>query len=302
MTDSTETKSEAPSVSAERIEKFYEDLGAMQVSLDPDPLELGPKRINNKFAECRRLLSQTERMFMEVSQDLHWYKREHRRAQATFELDVQELLSNDPDVRSPRNITDRMAIAHVKLRKEREEISRLQFAVEDLEAVAFVIRTKRNDLKDISSRLRDQLKICQEEISLGSRWGSGRSGRPRKTESSQQDTGSSTDLDESVVSLLDGVLSQDEEEETSEEELSLDVKPVAEIPKELKGEEVSNVDEVLDAIGTGAASAPRTLPTPSNTDADLDSLLDGMGEHLPKPIEVKLANDPVLDDILSNFG
>ena len=35
-----------------------------------------------------------------------------------------------------------------------------------------VVKAKRDDLKDILGRIRDQLKLCQEEIGLGSRWGS----------------------------------------------------------------------------------------------------------------------------------
>jgi hypothetical protein len=57
------------------------------------------------------------------------------------------------------------------MRPEAEEIDRLTANVEDLEAVLTVVRTKRADLKDIQGRLKDQLKVCQEEISLGGRWG-----------------------------------------------------------------------------------------------------------------------------------
>jgi hypothetical protein len=153
--------SNAPSVDPARIESFYQELAGMQVELDADPLALGPKRINAKTAACRALLSRTERVFLEISQDLYWYKREHRMALADFELAVQELMSNDPEVRAGRNITDREAIAHTKLRADRERISVLQFACEDLDAVLSVVKVKRNDLKDIASRLRDQLKICQ---------------------------------------------------------------------------------------------------------------------------------------------
>ena len=35
-----------------------------------------------------------------------------------------------------------------------------------------VIKAKRTDLKDLQGRLRDQLKLCQEQIALGQRWGS----------------------------------------------------------------------------------------------------------------------------------
>jgi hypothetical protein len=153
------------------IEGLYASLGAMHVELDADPLELGPKRLNGKIAECRGLLSRCEKIFLDVSQTLHRYRRELRGASADFKLQMRELLTNDPEVRMGRNVTDREAIAANKLRVEAEEIDRLTANVEDLEAVLTVVRTKRADLKDIQGRLKDQLKVCQEEISLGGRWG-----------------------------------------------------------------------------------------------------------------------------------
>jgi hypothetical protein len=48
----------------------------------------------------------------------------------------------------------------------------LSMGIQDLDSVLSVIRVKRTDLKDIQGRLRDQFKICQEEIGLGARWGS----------------------------------------------------------------------------------------------------------------------------------
>jgi hypothetical protein len=160
-----------PMLEPSHIEGLYASLGAMQVELDADPLELGPKRLNGKIAECRGMLSRCEKIFLDVSQTLHRYRRELRGASADFKLQMRELITNDPEVRMGRNVTDREAIAANKLRPEAEDIDRLTACVEDLEAVLTVVRTKRADLKDIQGRLKDQLKVCQEEISLGGRWG-----------------------------------------------------------------------------------------------------------------------------------
>lgn len=160
-----------PILDPSHIEGMYTSLGAMQVELDADPLELGPKRLNGKIAECRGMLSRCEKIFLDVSQHLHRYRRQLRAASADFKLRMRELLTNDPEVRMGRNVTDREAIAANKMRPEAEEIDRLTACVEDLEAVLTVVRTKRADLKDIQGRLKDQLKVCQEEISLGGRWG-----------------------------------------------------------------------------------------------------------------------------------
>ena len=267
---------EAPSVDPIRIEAFYQALGDMHVDLDADPLALGPKRINNKTAECRTFLYKTERMFLEVSQDLYWYRREHRKALADFELAVQDLMSNDPEVRSGRSIQDREAIAHTKLRSDRERISVLQFASEDLEAVLIVVKTKRNDLKDIASRLRDQLKICQEEISLGARWGAHSRARTPNRGLAAEDF-----VADGVEAMLDlALVALPEPEETLEESV------------------ISTFDEIE------SHPPEQILALSTISDSDADSALESFSGHLPQEEEVVLPTPKVdqnLDEILELF-
>jgi hypothetical protein len=194
----------------------------MQVELDADPLDLGPKRLNGKIAECRGMLSRCERIFLDVSQHLHRYKRLHRAASADFKLRMRDLLTNDTEVRMGRNVTDREAIAANKLRTEAEEIDRLTANVEDLEAMLTVVRTKRADLKDIQGRLKDQLKVCQEEISLGGRWG-----RSLPTARISDPAG------DSVRELMDAVFNKKE--------------PVVP-PVEILGDSAAPTDTVLDSL------------------------------------------------------
>jgi nucleoid-associated protein YgaU len=65
---------------------------------------------------------------------------------------------------------DREALAANALRADVEEIEIFAGAVQDLEAVLAVVRAKQTDLKDTQARLKDQTKLCLEEIGLGSRW------------------------------------------------------------------------------------------------------------------------------------
>ena len=41
-----------------------------------------------------------------------------------------------------------------------------------MDASLTVVKAKRTDLKDVQRALRDQMKLCQEEIGLGNQWGS----------------------------------------------------------------------------------------------------------------------------------
>ena len=264
-----------PSVDSSRIDGFYSLLESMHVSLDFDPLEFGPKRLNGKIAECRGILSKCEKVFLEVSHDLHWYKRRHRLAAASKDLRFQDLLANDPDVRHEKNITDREAVANTKLRSEQEHIDRLHFAVEDLEAVLAVVKTKRADLKDIQGRLKDQLKVCQEEISLGARWGSALRATPRPKQTH-------TSGDE-VDNFMDEILNRQSREISSETE-DVDVIALGSdshselVPNNPPGNSLSigkdsdeNVDSVLMGIPSGNDS---TDTKKSSLGEEVDSFLD----------------------------
>ena len=255
-----------PAVASDRIEGLYAALTVMQVDLDGDPLELGPKRLNGKIALCRGMLSQCEKIFLSVAQDLYRYKRSLRSASADFKLKVRELLTNDPEVRMGRNVTDREAIASNKLRSDAEEIDRLTACVEDLESVVMVVRVKRLDLKDIQGRLKDQLKVCQEEIGLGGRWGSSSPTLSRRTADPAGD---------SVMELLEDVLAKQASEEVSE--LSTEVEPTEPEPplaiEIFKGNVDLPVDEVLEEL---PGSVPEVSHPDSNlfTDDGIDDLLN----------------------------
>jgi hypothetical protein len=165
-------KERKPTIDQERVEKVYGALSTMDVALDADPLAFGPKRINTKVYEVRALLSRLERMYLSVAQDLQWFKHKLRKAEAVIELTKHDLFASDPEVRAGRNVADREAMASVKMRAEIQEKIIYEDAAHELEGVMTVVKAKRTDLKDIQGRLRDQIKLCQEEISLGSHWGS----------------------------------------------------------------------------------------------------------------------------------
>jgi hypothetical protein len=150
----------------------FDALSKMDVDLDSDPMMYGPKRMIAKVALCRDHLSRCQQIFLQVSDDLHRLNRAHRKAKLDFDLQMQDLLANDPDVRAGKNVRDREAVATMKLRTDREQIAIIDSSIQDLDAVMTVVKAKREDLKDIQGRIRDQVKLCQEEIGLGGKWGS----------------------------------------------------------------------------------------------------------------------------------
>jgi hypothetical protein len=269
-----------PKVDPKKIDAIYEEVVNLQVSLDSDPLAYGPKRLNNKVALARTMLSRCERLFMTTAQDLHWFKRQHRSETALYDVQMTELLANDPEVRAGPSVSSREAIAKTKLKEDVESLQELDSSIQELEAVLTVIKAKRSDLKDIQGRLRDQLKICQEEIGLGGRWGS------KNPDAEDLSVGIGQTVAKDGYDVVDDLLLKVDSESHLKEakEDPVNITDVIESSPEEILEETSSSDEVDDFLAnldvdTGAkmASAQSTeAVSMSSVDSDLDSFLDNL--------------------------
>ena len=160
-----------PKVDAEALDAIFSLLSAMEMELDTDPLQYGPKRLNGKVAEARRMLTECEGIYLKVSHWLQKYRSAHRTLDVELDLEKKYLYANDPEVRAGRNVADREALATIKLKEKAVALSQVAQTQSELEAVLTVIKAKRADLRDVQGRIRDQMKLCQEEIGLGGRWG-----------------------------------------------------------------------------------------------------------------------------------
>ncbi|MEL7339301.1 MAG: hypothetical protein AAGM67_02360, partial [Bacteroidota bacterium] len=98
-----------------------------------------------------------------------------------MQMSKAALLAEDPEVLSGRSVTEREAKATLKLQPLLEEIFELEHALNRIDQVLVVVKSKKGDLKDIQGRIREQWKICQEERENGGRWGSDDDKEPLST-------------------------------------------------------------------------------------------------------------------------
>ena len=266
-------------------DSIFEELAVMDVQLDEDPLIYGPKRLNGKVALTRKMSSRCERIFLGIAQNLARYKRGLRASELLLDAEKKNLLANDPLVRSGRAVSEREAFAAGKLVDEIEAVSLCKNAVEELDMVVMVIKAKRSDLRDIQGRLRDQMRLCQEELGLGGRWGS----RPPPADLEPGRgvaTGADVDSMDSVIQLAreasdevataaaeaaeaeevlevveEATVEEATEEEATEEEAAEVPEPalivVSKIPDDLDLPEVASAPTV-------PVKHPENIPAPSN--------------------------------------
>lgn len=320
-----------PDVDLEYVDGIYGLLEAMDVELDPDPLELGPQRLQTKIAEVRSMRSRLEKIFLQIAHDLAKTKRFLGYADPILELRIQELLATDIEVRSGPSIADRRALAMGRCRKIVAEVDRLKRAVSEYESALVVIRSKKADLGDIRGRLNDQMKLCQEQLTLGERWGS-RAPKGVKKQSLKPGLGASTDAEDDLDDLLDelgqspdhlppldeeadaeddvdlsgGDEEPEEEPETPtepepEEEPEIQagdvvlVKDVGSVPDGtyVLGEDEVTLADIHDLAGTDAPAEPEpALPLEPDGEEDLGALLAALPKKPKKaPKKKKKTHD-----------
>lgn len=288
-----------PSVDDAYVRRIFDALEKMDVQLDADPILYGPKRLNAKVALCRQHLSRCQQIYLQVSNDLHHLNRALRQAKVEFDLQMQDLFANDPDVRSGKNVRDREAIATMKLRAEREAIQQIESSVQDLESVMTVVKGRREDLKDVQGRIRDQVKLCQEELNLGSKWGSSLppgakpvdlDARPKVDPTALEamndlmrgidGESSVSDLDAFVKSELAARGEKDEDDEEAEEETaSTDLDAlIGEVSEADPAPEV-NVLVTLEEL----KATPAPLPEPVVAVDPLEDLEQTLSQATPEP-------------------
>jgi hypothetical protein len=164
-------------------------------------------------------------------------------------------------------VADRNAIATVKLNEQREAMSHMEVVIQDLEVVMTSIKSKRADLRDVQGRLRDQMRLCQEEVGLGGKWGS-------KSPGSTPNLSNAPLVDTKALRELDAMFSG-EIHLSDLSDLTVDeAEPVEETPAPVPTPEVPPVapTPVVDA---GQSEAP-ALPTGDGTDDDFDAVLSGI--------------------------
>jgi len=250
-----------PDITQEVVEGIFSRLEDMEVHLDPNPLEYGPRRLTLKIAAARSHLAQTESVYLQVSQWLQQYRHANRSSQADFDLQMQDLMTNDPEVRAGRNVKDRDAIATMKLRSEKEDIASQELTLQDLEAVMTVIKAKRADLKDTQARIRDQMKLCQEEIGLGGRWGS----KPAPGVEAP-DLDAAPHVDATTIRDLQAMFTGEDVEVDAPPPIPEAVTSEPSLEEGLPTQGSDNeVDEFLAALDAGKSRSPDTL--------DIDELL-----------------------------
>jgi len=270
LEDSEDPPRPVPVVDLDRIADTYAELKKMEVLLDPNPIEYGPMRFNHNIAKVRAMLTRVEQIFLQTSEDLHYFQRIINAKRTLYELEKRELMVNDPRCRVGRSQGEREALADVQLRAMIEGIQNLELAAHDLETVMISIKSKRTDLKNIQSRMKDQMKLLEHDMGMGAQWGT-------KIPPSPISAGVS-EIDDMLVTVDQGlgiVETEDGDDEEEEVEETEEVVAVEEPSPEPEPVLVFGEEESVDA-SLPDADAQGDLPTDDQAQDEADNFLDAL--------------------------
>jgi len=280
-----------PEITVDVVESVFRRLSSMEVELDADPLQFGPKRLNGKVAGARGMLTECESVYLNVSLWLQKYRAAHRTLETEMDLAKKHLYANDPEVRAGRNVADRDALATMKLRQQARDLSAVAQSQADLEAMLTVVKAKRADLKDVQGRIRDQMKLCHEEIGLGGRWGS----KPHPG-TAAPDLDATPNVDKQTLKDLHEMFTGDR---ASEPDLAAVVETVDE-PVEEVGETPTPIEEVAEAI---AETVAEEVPTPDPPAQEGNGMDDEAADEFLSAIDTPATGPDLknLDDLLKDL-
>ena len=75
-----------PEIDKPFVDRVFGALSQMEMELDADPLQHGPKRLSSKVAAARGMLTRCERIYLQIAHMLQQYRAANRAAQMDFDL------------------------------------------------------------------------------------------------------------------------------------------------------------------------------------------------------------------------
>jgi hypothetical protein len=164
----------------ERIDAIFEEMDGYTLELASEPSMLGPQYFQDIIAKCRGHLNKVSLVISELNRDKLATSSELRKSEALYELEYDNLIANDEQVKRLANIEDRRSTANYLLRTLRQKINTLKDSMHALESVYKVVSHRNRELHATMNAIKDQRRLVTTEISTGAFYGDERVPRSQR--------------------------------------------------------------------------------------------------------------------------
>lgn len=239
----------------DRIDAIFKEMEGYVIELIPDPTSLGPQYFRDLIATCRNYLNRVSLVLSELDRERLSVTSELRKEEALYELDYDDLLATNPQVRAMVAAEDRKATANNLLRTQKIKINGLKELKQRLDSVHKVVTYRNKELHATMAAIKDQKGLMKSEIRSGTFYGDERPND--RDEISAEELSNLIELDS--VSL----------DEDTTASAAADTETAEEVSAFLKAEEAPAPHKE-----TTKKVAPKAAPEPEED--DFTSLLEGL--------------------------
>lgn len=284
-----------------RVDEIFAAMNGYVLELATDPSLLGPQYFQDKIAICRGYLNSVSLVTTELNREKLEVQGELRRLEAVYAMEYDNLIANDPRVKSLANIEDRKATAGFILRESRGKINGLKDRLAIIDGVSRVVSLRSRELAATMTAIRDQRRLMQTELSTGAFYGDERV--PKSQRPPREGNGIGLE-DEVSVSELEDLLAEPapavESTPAAVESTPESQDPVEAALAAVKPTPESETPQIPQEAPSTNAPAMEA-PTPASPDEDaMRQFLAAADEPLPQALveepKVELASAGVVTD------
>ena len=284
-----------------RVEQIFKQMESYVLTLESDPSALGPEYFVDLIAECRNFLNHASLVTSELNRERLQLGSDIRRLEALYQLDYDNLLATDEDVRKLAAIEDRKSTVQHMLRVQKQEIDAAKEQLHVAEAVGKVVALRSKELNATMTAIRDQKRLMQSEIQSGAMYGDERT--PKALQHSRASGAMATD--DIGAEELDALIAAEMDEPESESESETEPESEADDSIEEQVDEPEAVEPVEAEAPPVEAEAPpvvvevQTTPQPEVSPEEQEVLNFLAGS--PEVVSVPKTDDEDFSELLDSL-
>jgi hypothetical protein len=156
----------------ERVEAIFREMDGLVLELASDPGSLGPQYFQDLIATCRNYLNRVSLVLTELNREIMAVSADVRRLEAAYELEYDDLLTNDRSIKELySSIDDRKSAVGWRLREKRSVLNEARARLQGVKSIHKVVLFRNKELHATMMEIRDQKRLMASEIRSGSFYG-----------------------------------------------------------------------------------------------------------------------------------
>jgi hypothetical protein len=154
-----------------QVNTIYEEILGMGIELEPDPTVLGPRYLNQVISQCRNYLNRATMLLLQIQREKRGFSQDLAGQEAAYQIELNQLLSENETIRRLPNIKDREASANMALRDRISRVVTLKQEISDLDTIEKAVLLRHKELVRTSDNIKTQRSLLLADRVSGAGYG-----------------------------------------------------------------------------------------------------------------------------------